>query len=198
MNDTVIKGTHNSRSILGSQDIPEDWAEARAQLVNTGWPIDQGPLNPLGCLQIGTGYTKAEVLPADLQAFLNLPNSATPADALVAAIAEAKGQAIAGRYFACGSYVGTGGTGADNPTKLSFPFNPKVLFVTYKAANKNYLYDWEFFVYPLDYCSIYAELAKVLRAYVTWGNNYVSWYVLDNASAQLNASGTTYHYFALG
>ncbi len=114
------------------------------------------------------------------------------------AIAEAKGQAIAGRYFASGSYVGTGGTNADNPTRLNFPFKPKVLFVTYKAQNKDYLYDWKFFIYPLDYCSIYAELAKVLRAYVTWGNNYVSWYVLDNASAQLNANGTTYYYFALG
>lgn len=62
MNDTVIKGTHNSRSILGAADIPETWADARAQLIANGWPIDLGPLNPLGCLQVGTGYTKAEVL----------------------------------------------------------------------------------------------------------------------------------------
>ena len=117
------------------------------------------------------------------------------------AIAEAKEQAIAGRYFASGSYVGTGGTNADNPTRLNFPFKPKVLFVTYKDPNKYHLYDWNFFVYPLDYCSIYMDFVSEVnkkRAYVTWSGNNVSWYVLDNATAQLNANGTTYYYFALG
>lgn len=125
MNDTIPKGTRNSRSILGGLDIPDDPAEAIALLKSAGWPIDMGQLNPLGCLQIGTGYTKGEVLPSDLQSALSLPDNATPAQALE----KLRQMVVVKSQIATGSYVGSGGYGAGSPNQLTFPFEPKAIFM---------------------------------------------------------------------
>lgn len=84
MNDTVIKGTGDSRTLKGPPNLLAmypTWEDAGQALQDGTFPVDLGPLNPLGVLQMGTGYTKGEVLPADLQAALGLPDNATPADA---------------------------------------------------------------------------------------------------------------------
>lgn len=84
MQDTIIKGTGNSRTLKGPPNLLATyptWQDAAQAIQDGTFPIDLGPLNPLGLLQTGTGYTKADVLPADLQASLSLPDSATPADA---------------------------------------------------------------------------------------------------------------------
>lgn len=84
MNDTVIKGTGDSRTLKGPPNLLAmypTWQDAGQALQDGTFPVDLGPLNPLGVLQLGTGYTKGEVLPADLQTALSLPDNATPADA---------------------------------------------------------------------------------------------------------------------
>lgn len=105
MNDTVIKGTRNSRSILGGLDIPDDPAEAIALLKSTGWPIDLGQLNPLGCLQIGTPYDKQNVLSDDTAEFLGGDNSMTPNSAFKI-LAKFR---LAAEYKTPGSYTFTAG-----------------------------------------------------------------------------------------
>lgn len=87
MQDTIIKGTGDSRTLGSVPNFLEVFPSYQAfgqGLVSGLVPIDLGPLNPLGCLKIGTGYTKAEVLPAELQGILNLSDFATPADAFKA------------------------------------------------------------------------------------------------------------------
>lgn len=64
MTDTIIKGSGNSRTLKTVPNIKSmvSTLDDLLDLFIAGFPVDVGPLNPAGCEQIGTGYTKAEVL----------------------------------------------------------------------------------------------------------------------------------------
>lgn len=81
-----------------------------------------------------------------------------------------------------GSYVGTGTYGADNPNSLTFSFVPKVLLI-------------------VEYVWLYGKDSGSTGSYyatLTWTDNTVSWYYSSSADRQLNKSGTTYNYVAIG
>lgn len=100
MQDTVIKGTGNSRSLAS---VPNFLAlyptyEAFAQaLVNREIPIDIGPLNPLGCDVVGT--------PLDAATLSEYGKIAT------------------------GSYVGNGGYGSSYKNEIILPFEPYLVII---------------------------------------------------------------------
>lgn len=98
--------------------------------------------------------------------------------------------------IATGSYVGTGATNVS----LTFPFEPKFVMVGHPYYNS----------YWLDGFYWHGENTKTVRmasgtttnyvVTITKSGNTISWKGAANVSAanMVNASGTTYHYFAIG
>lgn len=128
--------------------------------------------------------------------------------------------------IASGSYVGTGTYGASHPSSLAFDFEPEVLFVfkgSYKPAKVLYK---DYFVYEsfsnsyicflrggnsVAVSDTYIETSGggfFIKGTVTdmpysMNNGAVSWYFngeseTDGPSSQMNDSGITYHYIAIG
>lgn len=101
-----------------------------------------------------------------------------------------------------GSYVGTGTSGSTNPNTLTFDFEPLLVFVSYSR-------------YLAIFCKG-APYATVVGAHgfsyngntyawfitdISWAENAVIWYTTDTSSppsSQLNISGATYNYIAIG
>lgn len=94
-----------------------------------------------------------------------------------------------------GTYVGTGTAGQSSPNTLTFSFEPKVVFISTKINSTNntgiFIYDTNAIYFPTSYPTGGSYLAT------TWQGNQISWYYA-NATAQLNVSGRTYNYIAIG
>lgn len=118
-------------------------------------------------------------------------------------------------HIASGSYVGTGTYGSSNPNSLSFSFAPKIIWC---ASSPQEQYSWEYVT-----CVQTDILSTSYQTYAGFGRNTQSnsniltqgrksadgktffWYNgYDGSSAsygaqyQLNTSGKTYHYTAIG
>ncbi len=102
--------------------------------------------------------------------------------------------------ISCGSYVGIGGHGSENPNVLRFDFTPKLVFVRLedaKAANAS----------PHGLKLVYGSLESGVeeqtawRIRVSWKEKSVEWYSYgeyEYASHQMNELGVTYRYVAIG
>lgn len=97
-----------------------------------------------------------------------------------------------------GSYVGTGTSGQNNPTTLTFPFEPKLVFVADQQTNTviNRVYSFAF-IRGMRYGLSYGTSATNPLT-LSWSGNTFSFYAANNATQQLNQSGTTYNYVAIG
>lgn len=102
-----------------------------------------------------------------------------------------------GVKMAKGSYEGTGTYGESNPNSLTFEFKPKVFILNYATGSRVTL--------PIFYgaTNMYVCINAVsnvlggLTLDLTWSGNTVSWYG-SSAIKQLNESGKTYNYIAIG
>ena len=113
--------------------------------------------------------------------------------------------AVAGKgncQFSYGTYTGSGTYGTGHPTKLTFPFEPKLVIIQNMAAaatdtsgSSQYGRYIMFLVRPLT--SYYFNSGS-FSASITWSGKTVSWASTDGAAYQLNVSGNTYLYVALG
>lgn len=108
--------------------------------------------------------------------------------------------------LAVGSYMGTGTYGADNPTSLTFEFEPQLLFV---FPNDSWLFNGN-----MRLTAVRGQVATSLRdsgsssvyipVVLNWDGKTVSWYTalgeMDAVSGadQLNAGNAEYFYAALG
>lgn len=90
-----------------------------------------------------------------------------------------------------GSYVGTGAYGTGNPNELTFPFEPKIIIGITPEDDSSALTRSMIRPNQQSYVGSYS-------LYVTWDGNSVSWYSINGATQQLNRSGKTYYYVALG
>ena len=108
--------------------------------------------------------------------------------------------ALAARaQLATGSYTGTGKFGSANPNTLTFPFEPKFVFVTHQSG------EWYrqtlagirgmtgAYVYQSVLNSDYYN-----RATLTWDGKKLKWYNSGSAYYQLNESNAKYFYIAIG
>lgn len=118
----------------------------------------------------------------------------------------------AGMKVKNGSYVGTGLSGAENPNVLEFDFKPVFLAIVGEDEKPIYsdthrgIAPW-LFVRPWKYTNRFIYNTMNSNSYFThvnWLDKGVAWYAQYNdgkpssASSQLNASGVTYHYVAIG
>lgn len=101
-----------------------------------------------------------------------------------------------------GSYTGTGTYGTNNPNRLTFDFEPQIVFIKssnslgilvrgYPTVSLNYGYRMF-----LDSAS--GTFGNFVGEIVTFGTNTVSWYNTGNSQHQMNESGTGYAYYAIG
>lgn len=82
MKDMVTNGTGNSRYLKTSLASGTTWESALAMLREGTFPIDLNGLNNGGITQLGSAYSKANVLPDDVCALLGLNGTtAEPKDA---------------------------------------------------------------------------------------------------------------------
>lgn len=119
-----------------------------------------------------------------------------------------------GVKLACGSYVGTGTHGEDNKNTVDVGFEPKLFFIFKDDPGSDGKGD--FFVTSQDGCGLWVVGRDALLAISGSSNirltrpcnvsgTVVDWYLSYGNAAdymlagyQLNDSGTTYRWFALG
>lgn len=114
----------------------------------------------------------------------------------------------AGMKVKNGSYVGTGLSGAEHPNVLEFDFKPVFLAIVEKdeVPGSALCAPW-LFIRPWAYTNKFSRGNTIYNTYfthVTWLDNGVAWYAQYQsgnavpAGGQLNESGVTYHYVAIG
>lgn len=199
MNDTVIKGTGNSRSIRSVPNLAAlapTYADLLALLTGEGLPVDIGALNELGLEVHGTDLTKANLLTDATAALYGKGTTATPNEILAAIralITEAKNSV----RLESGSYVGN-----DEKTKtLSFQFPPELIFISSYRVGTKYPY-----LMILEKSSPYFALFMLstslgaMNYYAGgWGTASISIQTAENNQYPFfNATGQTYYYHAIG
>lgn len=108
-----------------------------------------------------------------------------------------------------GYYTGTGTNGSSNPNSLTFSFAPKFVFIHRAAGSfNNYPYYDGFFAQTDADMTTYGGFNGSIYTngsdYVCYGQlscNTMSWYVSGtsaSSTAQLNRSGETYYWVAIG
>jgi hypothetical protein len=95
-----------------------------------------------------------------------------------------------------GSYTGTGTYGESNPSKLTFSFPPKIVFIADTAASENSA------VTPILYGvpEFNVSLTATVQNNCSWSGNTLTFYVTSGTTPlyQLNADGRLYIYAAIG
>ena len=81
MKDLVINGTGNSRNLKSSIPAGTTWEQALAMLQEGTFPIDLNGLNPDGIQQMGSAYSKGNVLPDNILTKMGLSTGSEPKDA---------------------------------------------------------------------------------------------------------------------
>lgn len=87
-----------------------------------------------------------------------------------------------GIQIASGTYVGTGTYGTEHPNQIPLEFEPQLVLISKDQSTMAW------------YCGDAVTGARVF----TKSANDLSWYSGNNAADQLNESGVTYSYFAIG
>ena len=165
--------------------------------------------NPNGyCFSTGTVYRDIE--PAHIhQEYVNSADpNAYPANAVSASDGFAYkllgqlGGALARAKIATGSYTGTGTYGSGKENSLTFNFEPKFVFIT--AYSNSYSNVIQAMLARGQGRVVYSSVSNnnaisySNKTTLSWNENTVSWYSTDSADSQLNTSGYTYHYLAIG
>ena len=107
-----------------------------------------------------------------------------------------------------GSYVGTGTYGESNPNTLTFPFEPKFVFICARSSTTpnpdgtgSSSSSGALLVYDSPLNIRFGNNAAGGLSHVEWEGNSVSWYWPSGTYAafyQLNSAGITYNYVAIG
>lgn len=201
MQNMVPLGTGNSRFM--KSNIPASTTlQQLIQMLNNGtFPYDVGAVNPAGVSQQGTPLNKATLLQDATAALYGLGSDAVPSDVFEklagaafntgGSVTDVNGNPL-GVQIATGSYVGTGKYGSSNPNSLTFEFEPKLVIVNYSG--------FAIFVRgsTKTIVAVSASNYPFKENAVSWGVNKVSWYHTGTSESQLNKSGITYFYVAIG
>lgn len=161
--------------------------------------------------QEGTPLNKASLLKDETAALYGHGVDAVPDDILsilsnavlfVSGYLQDIGGSKVGPRIETGSYVGTGTSGKKNPCSLTFDFTPKIVLMHTRATHA-YSEDTNCMVFVWNITNSFdVGHTADSRNNVTYSGNTISWYNttynLANAGQQLNGSGTTYWYTAIG
>lgn len=199
MTDGIIKGDGTSRLLKGS--APATYDEFRALFNGDGVPVDV-IFNSEGWQILPTFLNKANLLSDEVAEQYGL-DSSTVLNSVFQVLANAailkdgnlqlpNGGTVPGIRTEYGTYKGTGQYGDGHPNKITVPFDLQIVIVAGRYAGRyGFL---TILIKDMDRATIDLREGVI----VSWTNNSVSWYSTVSASSQLNESGTTYYYFAIG
>ena len=94
-----------------------------------------------------------------------------------------------------GTYEGTGTCGPKNPSSLTFPFEPKMVIISGIRMTATLVNG------QTEHNVVGQASSKIHTINITWNGNTVSWYSkaqTDAEDSQMNESGRTYSYIAIG
>jgi hypothetical protein len=94
-----------------------------------------------------------------------------------------------------GTYSGTDKYGASNPNTLTFGFVPAAVIVATKSASSPT--GGLAFIAGSSYGTVKPDQTKA-TVVLAWSGTSVTWHNTTNSAYQLNNSGTTYSYIAIG
>lgn len=212
MQDTIIKGAGNSRSIKSVPNLATlapTYEKLLELLTGSGLPVDIGGLNPTGVQQTGTELSKANLLSdATETAIWGDFANRTPDQALkqlLALITNVKNTAKERARIAVGTYAGTGTAGSSNPNSLTFSFAPQIVFIAHLTPFSSSVgYYGLFFADCITGLFTSTDSGIYYRTlHVTWSGNTMQWYsdMNSNPELQLNNGNSMYNqykYFAIG
>ena len=179
---------------------PVTGQENTYDMVRADSPVQEGtPLNKASLLKDATAVLYGmgvDAVPDDILSILS------KAVLFVDGYLKDIGGNKVGPRIETGSYVGTGTSGASNPCSLTFDFTPKILLMhrTGTYAYSEYTHCMVFVWNITNHFDV--GNAGDRTNIVTYSGNTISWYNttgnLESAGQQLNGSGTTYWYTAIG
>lgn len=148
----------------------------------------------------GTPLNKASLLKDATAALFGLGVDAVPDDvinAIKTLIDDANVNADKRAQIATGSYTGTGKYGSGNKNQLTFDFEPKFVYITQSDV---YTAVTVLLIKGLTGASVVGQTSKEYRLTVSWSDTTVTWYAASGTTGahQVNGSGTTYRYVAIG
>lgn len=111
----------------------------------------------------------------------------------IAALSTALGSGGKTARITYGTYTGTGTYGSGNPNKLNFDFCPVVVM----CHAGSYTPPPAIFLRGATTVAN-TDSKEPVSFTLSWASNAVTWYETSSAANQLNTSGTTYHYVAVG
>lgn len=197
MKDFVSKGQGNSRYLRSNLPEGTSWDAAVSMLRAGTFPIDFNGVNPDGYTQLGTALNKANLLTDATASALELTgDDPTIDDALNTLASRLRAQV--------NSYTGTNTYGSANPCELTFDFAPLfVMYIGYQTGGVGYLNGSSLALSLMSFLSASYTRQNVFGTSDTWAKlssdgKTISWYSPSNMVNQLNASGYTYFFIAVG
>lgn len=181
----------------------------RVRLTPTGEPNVFDITREDDPVEAGTPLNKATFLKDQTAALLSLSGDPTVDDALNALKSLVDGAITLTNTKAkieTGSYVGTGAYGVSSPNSITFGFVPKFVMVWIDQSSTAVAAVGGIFnTTNTDYGN--AAHGFLVISNISSNSNYtfskvsgnaLYWYNSNNAGAQLNTAGVTYHYVAIG
>ena len=137
-----------------------------------------------------TGYTEEEIIQLILN---NVPTTEGVNESRVLELIQNNiGESL---KLTVGTYEGNGNNGSSNKNTLTFDFIPKLVIVSSDYVYSNYAMGG--IPWINGEISGWVSINQKYEVYLTWKENSVSWYG-SNREVQLNTTGVTYHYIAIG
>lgn len=219
MTDGIIKGTGNSRlikTVANALTLYPTYEKFMEAFIAGTLPIDLFGINPSGWNVQGDKLGKSTLLTDALCTALGLATTATPTQAmekLRQLVNTAQNVATGRAQVEVGTYVGIGRKTGDsnNPVSLTLSFAPKILWIPCYGPN-NIIYNFASFG-PFMFSSTLSTEYKTQVGMSTENDKTYSagkkssdgktfyWYYARNnyaADTQLDHSGFTYYYIAIG
>lgn len=219
MQDTIIKGTGNSRtlkSVSNFTSLYPTYDAFAAALVAGTLPIDIGALVAAGVSQTGTALNKASLLTDTTATNLGLTSTATLNNALnkLRLLIEALDTEVGERAeVVTGEYIGTGKFGVSNPNRLTFSFAPKIAGIPANVTTDNTSFSFHppmqgyfWLLQSNELTTSYQELrgfgivsgSSTIYGRKSSDGKTIEWYSSSDYYNQFNNSNRKYYYFAIG
>lgn len=199
MNDSMIKGTGNSRylksvaNLLTLYPTYEDFAQA---LIDGTLPIDLNGTNAAGWQTMGTALNKATLLKDATAALFGKDATAVPDD-IFAAIAEFVATMNGTAKIETGTYAGSGA----NSKTITFSGTPKAVFISNTTQGYNAvelqipLFFMALFNAKFGISCSFSSPIRVVTASISWSGNSIT-ITGESLYGYFNISGESYSYVA--
>ena len=165
-----------------------------------------GDINSVNCSNSSYGSRPVFTLPSTFTGTYYVANDGTIMDEQeyvpAGSFEDVQGNAVPVTRMETGSYVGTGTYGEANPNSLTFGFEPLVVFISDVSSSSAATSYYNFGFMNNSQFGIVRNYSNAAGAFyimrLSWSERGLSFYSDSSPLYQLNMSGTTYNYVAIG